>query len=492
MQDNDTPKIETPNEEIKVINTKKNVKDGQYKCPNCGASQITFNEKTGKLKCNYCQQEFDGNKLDNVIQDVSKLQGKVVGKGATNIKADAKNIITLKCGGCGAEVVIDMNDAPHARCHWCRSILSINAQVENGTIPDVILPFQIKKEEAKEKITAFVKERRFFAHPKFKKEFTTDNIIGVYFPYLIIDANAHANFEGEGEHLIRHYYVGSGDNRESRYDADLYKVSRDFDIGIDDLTIESNKEKLDKKDESKTNNIINSIMPFDTENVIEYQSNYLIGFNSEKRDVNISDIEEKVNKQIKDISRHGINKDLSFYDRGIRWDKEDVNVKGTQWLAAYLPVWLYSYMEEKKGKKLIHYVAVNARTKETMGSVPINFRRLILISTLIEILCVFLTIFLLFATTGSDDDSGGLIFLLLVGGFAFYGAMYLRYRNKNARHKYEKDTNYKIENIQRTDELKENLHGLHNAAMADANNNKIEGDIIDKSYLNTFNNIKIK
>ena len=41
--------------------------------------------------------------------------------------------------------------------------------------------------------------------------------------------------------------------------------------------VESNSIRLDKTRNSETNNIINSIMPFDTENCIQYQSNYLIG-----------------------------------------------------------------------------------------------------------------------------------------------------------------------------------------------------------------------
>lgn len=34
----------------------------------------------------------------------------------------------------------------------------------------------------------------------FRKEFTTDNVMGVYLPYMIVDANTHANLKGQGEH----------------------------------------------------------------------------------------------------------------------------------------------------------------------------------------------------------------------------------------------------------------------------------------------------
>jgi hypothetical protein len=42
----------------------------------------------------------------------------------------------------------------------------------------------------------------------------------------------------------------------------------------------------------------------------------------------------------------------------------------------YLPVWLYSYQQESN--KLLHYIAVNARTGETMGSIPVSQPKLLL------------------------------------------------------------------------------------------------------------------
>ena len=469
--------MEEKKQEPQIIEVNHNSKDGQYRCPGCGASEITPNPKTGKLKCNYCGTEFDSKKIE-LDNDIFKLKGTILGMGAKNIKKDAKDVITLKCGGCGAEVVIDTANAPHARCHWCRSILSINSQIENGAIPDAILPFQLPKEEAEKKIDTFVHKRTFFAHPTFKREFTTNNIMGVYFPYLLVDASCHAKFAGEGEHLVRRYTVGSGDDEETRYDADSYKVERDFNIAIDDLSIESNLDRLDKTSNEKTNNIINSIMPFDTENIIEYQSNYLVGYTSEKRDVNVEELNNKVGAQLKDIARHSIKTDLKYYDRGIHWNEEDFKVIGSRWIAAYLPVWLYSYLQVKGDKKILHYVAVNARTGETMGSVPINMPLLIGISGIIELFCLFLTSFLFFAIEWDDDDNPIGLALLLLGGFIFYGIMYARYRNKGARHTYEKETKHMIKDIKRVDELLEHKKGLKNSVIKDRNDDKIEGDTI--------------
>ena len=447
------------------INVYNELKNGQIKCTNCGATDISLNEKTGLLKCNYCRNEFPLDKINESIDDLSNLNNREIGAGAQNIQEDANDIVTFKCQGCGAEVVIDTNETTQARCHWCRSFLSVNEQIPNGSVPDVVLPFYVKKEEAKEKIKEFVNSRKFFAHPKFKKEFTTENIMGVYFPYMLVDVNAHANFIGEGEHLVRRYTVGSGDDRTTYYDVDLYHVERDFDIVIDDLSIESSKDKLDVTSSNKTTNIINSIMPFDTENCVKWNANYLRGFSSEKRDTNIDDLRDIVNIQATDISRISINDTLKHYDRGVAWEKESLHVKGERWKAAYLPVWLYSYQQVKGKKKLLHYVAVNARTKETMGSIPINFSKLFFVSALVEMLGVIFMFCI-----ESDYE-----WIALSAGIIFYLIMYARYRNADERHAYEKETKTKITNVNSVDNYIEQRKRLRNSRMNGANNKVVKG-----------------
>ena len=66
-------------EEVKIVKTDVNAKDGQNKCPKCGATEISLNANNGKLRCHYCRYEFEPEKLAGKEQDISKLQGQVVG-----------------------------------------------------------------------------------------------------------------------------------------------------------------------------------------------------------------------------------------------------------------------------------------------------------------------------------------------------------------------------------------------------------------------------
>lgn len=271
------------------------LKSVQNKCIKCGATDISLNIKEGRLICNYCRHKFVLEKAEYLGNDLTKLEGEIIASGAEDIVEGSEESITLKCTSCGAEVEIDTSEALHAKCHWCRNILSINQQVQNGVIPDMVLPFKVTKEEAVRKISDFVKRRKFFAHPKFRKEFTTENVMGVYLPYMIVDVNSHAFFRGIGEYEIRNYLI----DNDTYYDANLYDVEREFDLIIKGLTVESSSDKLNIRDKNKTNNIINSIMPFDIENSVKWQADYLKGYSSEKRDMNISELSDFVEKKLK-------------------------------------------------------------------------------------------------------------------------------------------------------------------------------------------------
>jgi hypothetical protein len=367
-----------------TVQTDSGKSDGLNKCPRCGSSDISTQPGTGLLQCHFCRFVFEPPQATG-FKAAETLEGETVGSGAADITQPENTQITIKCQGCGAEVVIDVDETMTSRCHWCRQMLSIEHQIPNGAVPDIVLPFLLSKEQARARIEEFVKKRTFFANRTFKREFTTANITGVYLPYLVVDANLHSDVRGRAGRVIRSYQRGDKDNRRTYYDIDLFSIGRDFDLVVEGLTVEANAEKRNMDALSNTNNVINAIMPFDVEHSVAYTGNYLKGFTSERRDTNIDELKGLVGTQIQDIARFQAGATAKNYDAGIRWESTDTDMKGMQWKAAYFPVWLYSYLEVKgNGTRLLHYVAVNARTGETMGSVPVSIGRLVAVAAIIE------------------------------------------------------------------------------------------------------------
>lgn len=390
------PSAESAEGEPRILHTDTAATDGLAKCARCGATDIGFDITSSQLRCRFCRYQWQTASVwekFGIEGGLGQLSGMVVGSGAANIAADATEVVTFKCGACGAQVVVDTRDATQARCHWCRNYLSVNQQIDNGVIPDMLLPFALDRDTAVPKIANFVGKRRFFAHPRFRREFSAENVMGVYLPYMNVDLNAHATLRGRGEHQLRSYTIKRGKSRKRVYDASVYRITRDFDIHINDLTVESSQERMDLEGSHESNNIINAIMPFDMNHAVLYDANYLAGFSSERRDMNIAGLTPLVETQTKDVTRNLANETVKYYDRGVHWRSQDVDLQGQRWLSAYLPVWLYSYYERKSnGKSFLHYVAVNGRTGKTMGSVPVNQGRLVLVSAAVQVVCTALAI----------------------------------------------------------------------------------------------------
>ncbi|WDI95650.1 TFIIB-type zinc ribbon-containing protein [Xanthomonas campestris] len=376
---------------LAIDTTAVELKDGLNRCPKCGATDIRPKLGTDLLVCQYCRHTWDGARVEEAYgfgAGLAELRGTVIASGARNIQADADNLMSFKCSGCGAEVTINTDSAMTARCHWCRHVFGVNEQVANGAVPDAVLPFHIDKQDAVARIRQFVGKRRLFALKAFKQQFTPENVVGVYLPYMIVDGNVSASVTGVGEITTRTYTQGTEKNKKTYYDADIYAVKRQVEFTVDDLPLESSSERGNLDSRVTTNNIINTILPFDTKNAVQWNASYLAGFSSERRDSNIEQLRPRLEDQLLSIARAQVERSVSRYDRGVRWEREQLEVHGTRWVSMYLPVWLYSYHQPGRNGGLLHYIAVNGRTGETMGSVPVQQWKLLLAAlvtgTLIE------------------------------------------------------------------------------------------------------------
>ena len=357
------------------------LKDGLNHCPKCGATDIRHKPGSDLLICQFCRNEWHGERVEEQFgfgEGIDQLKGTVVASGAQDIQADAASLMTFKCTGCGAEVTVNTANAMTARCHWCRHVFGVNEQVANGAVPDAVLPFHIKKDDAIARIRQFVDKRRLFALKAFKEQFTPENVIGVYLPYMIVDGNVSADVAGHGEIKTREYTQGSGDKKVTYYDADVYQVDRHVDFTVDDLTLESSGERGNLDTRTNTNNIINTILPFDTKNAVKWNASYLSGHSTEKRDRDVEQLRPRLEDQLLSIARAQVKASVNRYDRGVRWEQERLDVHGTRWVSMYLPVWLYSYHQPGSNGGMLHYIAVNGRTGETMGSVPVQQWKLLL------------------------------------------------------------------------------------------------------------------
>lgn len=285
---------------------------------------------------------------------------------------ETDSIVRLKCESCGAEVVVNTISSLQGKCPWCRNVLSINTAQKNGTVPDGILPFKVTKEEAIEIMKGYLLDKKNFASSKFKKEVNLEEIKGVYFPYFLVDINADVEFEGIAEKNL------TSDNQETPkqfkgyHDIERFLIKKRYQITVKNHILESKSTQLKYAWEESTNNIMNAILPFDIENAVTFEANYLRDFMAIQRDLNNEILSEKLEEDMKTINLNSVAELLRDYDRGFKTKKNQVSIRGTRWKTLYCPIWLYSYSHLYKGKTQIVYIAVNARTKKIMGSIPMS------------------------------------------------------------------------------------------------------------------------
>ncbi|MEZ5294894.1 MAG: hypothetical protein R2697_01050 [Ilumatobacteraceae bacterium] len=237
----------------------------------------------GELICLFCRHQWSEARLDETIEngDLTTLTGTTIGSGASDIDASVDVVMTMKCSGCGAEVVVNTAESMTARCHWCRHVLTVNEQIPNGAVPDAVLPFTITHGDAVERIRRSPASGRCSPIGRSQPSQAGEHrrrLHAVHGGRQQRERRHH----GQGEIQTRKYTRGSGDNEETVYDADRYEVRRHVDFTVDDLTVESSAERANFDSSANTNNIINTILPFDTENAVKWNASYLTGYTSEK------------------------------------------------------------------------------------------------------------------------------------------------------------------------------------------------------------------
>ena len=374
------------------------VSEGQRAvCPNCGATTSRWVPERAHMVCDTCRSYFDVDSsgvASLVSDDIVNLRGFEIAPGAgEQVEPELEtDVLTLACPTCGAEEVVhvDTNLATF-RCHWCRNNLTLSDKIANGARPDGIIPFTLPRERAQVLMEKFLKKRRFFANRAFIRDYCLESISPVYFPYFMVDVNAQSSHRGKGAHLVRTYTRGAGKNQTRYWDYDIYQFARQFDLHVNDLLVQANAESADLHDRAATNNILNAMAPWPaSEKLTGYDPLYLQGgYRAERRSLNINDVRPRVGRKVRDLSMRQANETMKFYDHGIRYEDADDCVKpvGERWVSVLAPVWIFGYLQVKsRGRKKLHYVAVNGVTGKITGSVPLSQPRLWAVTLIAQIL----------------------------------------------------------------------------------------------------------
>ncbi len=327
----------------------------EYKCPCCGGA-IAFDSKSQKMKCPYCDTEFEPETLKHYDEELKNEQEDDMqweGTAGTEWREDeTSGLRSYVCRSCGGEIVGDETTVA-TTCPFCDNPVVMTEQVSGSLKPDYVIPFKLDKKAAKEALKRHYGGKKLL--PKiFKDENHIDEVKGVYVPFWIFDADAEANIR------YRATRVRAWSDSNYHYTkTDFFAVSRGGTLGFSAVPVDGSTKMPD--------DLMESIEPFDLSEAVDFQTAYLAGYLADKYDVNAEQSIERANERIKKSTAEAFAETVRGYSTVIP-EASSVRLQNGKTKYGLFPVWLLN--TTWKGEK--YTFAMNGQTGKLVGDLPLD------------------------------------------------------------------------------------------------------------------------
>lgn len=327
----------------------------EYKCPCCGGA-IAFDSTIQKMKCPFCDTEFEMETLASYDSEMNNTQPDDMSwetaAGEEWQQGETDGLRTYVCKSCGGEIVGDENTAATS-CPFCDNPVVMTGQFSGALKPDYVIPFKLDKKAAKEALQKHYGDKKLL--PKvFKDENHIDEVKGIYVPFWLFDADADANIRYRATRVRRH-----SDNKYDYTETSYYIVKRGGSIGFEHVPVDGS-DKIDDK-------LMESIEPFNFADAVDFNTAYLAGYLADKYDVDSEQSIERANQRIKQSTEDAFAATLDGYTT-VEPDYTSIQLKNGRAKYALYPVWLLN--TTWNGQK--YTFAMNGQTGKLVGDLPLD------------------------------------------------------------------------------------------------------------------------
>lgn len=350
-----------------------------FPCSSCGAA-LTYCAGLQKLKCQYCEGEFD--------IDASRVHGETLEVSLTELvamkprpKESAPRV--LECDQCGASTSVD-GLRTTGRCAFCASELVQEKDASPDKIePVAVLPFKVERETAVKSFRSWV-SGLWFRPNDLKTMAKVAAIEGVYTPFWTFDASAHSRWRGEAGH---HYYVteeyrdSEGKTRTRQVQKTRWEWASGEHFGeYDDILVCGSK--------GLSPDLLRRLEPYDTQtSLVNYDLRFLAGWAAEEYAVAPSQAWTAGKQDILNREYHSCaNLVPGDTHRNLQVSTELGAETGKHLL---LPVWVAAYRYGDKSYRFL----VNGETGKVSGEAPYSWWKIFF-----AVLAVVIVVFLLMAS----------------------------------------------------------------------------------------------
>lgn len=332
-----------------------------YKCPTCGGNML-YDAELGQLKCEQCSLEMP-------VQDYQTTDVKEENNAYTE---DGRR--QYRCPSCGATLMTDTYTAA-TNCAYCGSPNVIEEQVDKDFKPDIVLPFQVERKEAVEKLNKWCRGGILTPSDFLKDDALKAKLNGIYVPFWVYDIMTDSSIAAHCERVS----VSTSGNKETtkRY---KYHVKRSGKAAFARIPRDASKRMDNKK--------MDLLEPFQIDKAKEFSGAYLSGFSAER----YSETKDEVYSRASGIARQyaidELRNTIGGYDSvNVTSEQVDMNCVKTDY--ALYPVWHYEY---KYNNKLYEFM-MNGQTGKVVGKPPVSLGKVFFVAA-----TCFVTVFSLAAS----------------------------------------------------------------------------------------------
>jgi DNA-directed RNA polymerase, subunit RPC10 (contains C4-type Zn-finger) len=327
----------------------------EYQCPCCGG-KMEFESSIQKMKCPFCDTEFDVETLkhyDEVLSDSTPTKmewDKSQNNGWQQGETD--NMYVYSCNTCSGQIICDKTTAA-THCPYCGNPVIMMGQFKGDLRPDCVIPFKLDKDAA---IAAFKQHLQGKALlPKaFKDNNHIEEIKGVYVPFWLFnsEADAHINY--------RATRVKTWSDRRYIYtDTSYYSVVRKGTLAFENIPVDSSS-KI-------SNDITESLEPYDLSQAVDFQTAYLSGYLADRYDVTEVKSVERANQRVCKSTETEFAATVTGY-ASVRTENVNIRLNNAKARYALFPVWLMT----TKWNNQIYLFAMNGQTGKFVGNLPMD------------------------------------------------------------------------------------------------------------------------
>lgn len=325
-----------------------------YKCPSCGA-YLNFDPDTQRWRCDFCAAEFDEKTLLGKAEEYQQQAEQEAAQDDAHQQTDAADSgtqVVYHCPSCGSEIMTDETTVA-THCYYCHNPVVLQGKLTADMKPDQVLPFTIGKDKAVERFLAWVRKKRFVPKGFFSKN-EVEQMAGVYYPHFVTDCVVDGEYEGEGRDT-------------SIVDTPNYIVTNTRHFAITRRARITFRNVMRPALKSQDRKLSDGIHPFPLEEAEPFSSAYLSGFLAERRDLTAQEATDDVPQELNDYLR-------PLLEQGIHHDSysgaASGSIRNQKSRYVLLPTWVLTY--PGKTQKEPYYYAMNGRTGEVCGKLPID------------------------------------------------------------------------------------------------------------------------